>query len=197
MAKTKKTLSPQRRSHSTIDKLPVNLKAAVDAMLVDNVVPEDYHWPIAGKPTYEEICEYCKFKGYTISESAMGRYGKRMRAISRLKEAGLIAREAMSGLTDENASETQKAAVELITAHTIELLADSTDMTPNELQKTASAMKDCAAVAITADKYIRTQLEEKAKLIAASTKEKLEKVGVDRKVIQSIIDEQLGITSKK
>ena len=192
MAK-KNTLSSQRRSHSTLDKLPVSLKSAVDAMLVDNIIPDDYYQEIDGKPTYAQICEYCKFKGYTISESAMGRYGLRMRALSRLKKSGLIAREAMSGLNEENASETQKAAVELITAHAIEYLADNDGLNPNDMQKAAKAMRDCAGVAITADKYVRTQLTAKA----AKAEKKIEKMAakknIDPETLKMIKEQIYGI----
>ncbi len=57
----------------------------------------------------------------------------------------------------------------------------------------STAIRDCAGVSIKADQYRQQQLKQKATTAATNTKEKLTKAGVDRKLIQEIIDEHLGV----
>ncbi len=154
-----------RRSHSTIEKLPKDTKSDVDEMLIDGVWPEGFgpedDW--TGKPRYIDCVNYCTMKGHSISESAMGRYGKQIKAFTRMRNAGLIARDTMKGLDGENASQTQKAAAEMITAHLIDLVADSENMDALSLKNVAKCARDCAAVSIAADKYQQEQIAKKAK----------------------------------
>lgn len=190
-------MTTQRRSHSTIDKLPGSLRETLTRMLVDNEWPDDF--PIKGKdfespgtPRYEDLVIYCKSKDYMVTESAIGRFGMRMRTLARMKNAGVIVRDVMKDLTAEKASATQKAVSEIITAQVIEFASQS-DLTAKEIQNIARAVKDCTHVSISADKYIREQLGKKIEAAAKSTKEKLTKAGVNRKLIQEIMDEHLGV----
>ena len=183
----------KRRTHSSIDLLPDDLLAAIRRMLVDDLWPDDYTGDASGTPTYDSVVEYLRNRGHNISRSAVGRYGGRMKTLARMKQAGLITRDVMADLTDEKASATQKAAAEMITALAIELMADMDKPKPKDLTMVAAAMRDCTAIAINADKYIRTQIKAKAEAAARNTKAKLTDAGVDRKLIQEIIDEQLGI----
>ena len=86
----------------------------------------------------------------------------------------------------------QKAAAEIITAQIIEL-ASSEDMSAKDIKNIATAVRDCTAVSMKADTYIREQVQKKVSAAAKSTEAKLKKAGVDRKLIQEIIDEHLGV----
>lgn len=194
----------KRRTHSVIDKLPADLREAVTRMIVDNEWPDDFpkekmvgfskkEKDPQGNPRYVDCVVYCKLKGHPVSESAIGRFGARLRTIARMKQAGVITREIMSDLNNEKASQTQKAVAEMITAITIEFVSSHDNFGAKEIKDVARAMKDCTAIAINADKYIREQIEAKVKAATDSTKEKLTKAGVDRKMIQEIIDEHLGV----
>jgi hypothetical protein len=195
----------ERRVHSSIDKLPADLRDALTRMLIDNIWPAGFE-PArerdpktgidlpAGKPTYQDMCDYCAMEGYSISLSAMGRFGMQMRTLARMKNAGVIVRDVMKDLTAEKASETQKAVAEMITAQTIEFLADREEMDADEIRDVAKAIKDCTCVSINADKYIREQVKVKAEKVAANAKQSLADSGVDRKKIQAIVDEILGIS---
>ncbi|MGD0077045.1 MAG: phage protein Gp27 family protein [Sedimentisphaerales bacterium] len=183
----------QRRTHSSLDKLPASLKDELIRMLVDNEYPIEFAGDKTGKPKYEDIVAYCKQRGHIVSRSAVGRFGMTMRTISRMKQAGLITREVMKGLTDEKASATQKAVAEMVTAVGIEFISSNETFTAKEISEVAKAIKDCAAVAIASDKYTREQLTKKVAAATESTKAKLTKAGVDRKLIQEIIDEHLGV----
>lgn len=186
-------MSKDRRTHSTIDKLPAGLRETLTAMLVDNFWPDDFEGHYDGKPRYEDLVAYCRLKGFNVSESAIGRFGKRMRMLARMKQAGVITREVMADIDDEKASATQKAVAEMITATTIDFITDHDKFGAKEIKDIAKAMKDCTAIAINADKYIREQISKKVTAAADSTKKKLTKAGVDRKLIQEIIDEHLGV----
>jgi hypothetical protein len=182
-----------RRVHNSIDKLPPTLQQALTAMLVDNQWPDDFKGECKGKPRYEDLAVYCKQKGFEVSESAIGRFGIRMRMLARMKDAGVIVRDVMKDLTEEKASATQKAAAEMITAHIVQLAAEEEHLTPKQLKEVSQAVRDCMNVSIIADKYIREQLAKKIRTATESTKAKLTKAGVNRKLIQEIIDEHLGV----
>jgi hypothetical protein len=183
-----------RRVHSSLDNLPATLRDALTRMVVDNAWPPDFPGEHKGNPRYEDMVEYCIFQGWSVSKSAIGRFAMQMRTISRMKSAGLIARETMAGLTAEDAPKTQKAAAEMATALALEFMANSDEFSSKQIKEVCQAIRDCAQVSIKADQYIREQLKEKIAAAARSTKSKLTKAGVDRKLIQEIIDEHLGVT---
>jgi len=186
---------PQRRAHSSIDKLPAGLRDVLTRMIVDNEWPADFKGEQEGSPRYEDLVAYCKQKGFTVSKSAIGRFGMQMRTISRMKSAGLIARETMAGLTGEDAPKTQKAAAEMATALALEFMASSDDFTSKQLKDVCQAIRDCAQVSIKADQYIREQIKEKAekadKAIASLGKKKK----IDPEVLKQIREEVYGIIS--
>lgn len=188
----------KRRTHSSIDRLPRGLQQTIRQMLIDNIWPSDYPSLMdaieVGKPRYEDVVTYCKHKGFDVSLSAIGRFGKRMRTIARMKQAGVITREVMADISNEKASQTQKAVAEMITAVAIEFISGQEEFTAKQLRDVATAMRDCTSIAINSDRYVRDQIEVKVKAAAEGTRKKLKKAGVDRKVIQEIIDEHLGVT---
>jgi len=184
-----------RRTHSSIDKLPAGLRDILTRMLIDNEWPEDFKDHIKGRPRYEDLVAYCRLKGFTVSDSAIGRFGMQMRTISRMKSAGLLARETMAGLTDEDAPKTQKAAAEMATALTLEFMASNDDFSSKQIKEVCQAIRDCAGVSIKADQYIRGQIKEKAekadKAIATLGKKKK----IDPEVLKQIREEVYGIIS--
>ncbi len=196
-----------KRTHSSLDKLPAELREALTSMVVDNAWPADFprrkafgfkadDSELIGKPRYEDLVTYCDHKGFKVSRSAVGRFGMRMRMLAKMKNAGVVVREVMSDLNEDKASATQKAVAEMITAQTIEFIVSQDDMSSNEIKNIARAMKDCTQISIAADQYIRTQIQEKVEKACESTKAKLTRAGVDSKKIQEIIDEHLGVVKK-
>ena len=183
----------KRRSHSTIDKLPAGLRNILTAMLIDDLWPDDFIGERQGKPRYEDLASYCRQKGFVVSGSAVGRFGMQMRALSKMKNAGLIARNTMAGLTAEDAPKTQKAAAEMATALALEFMVSHDSYSAKQIKEISQAVRDCAQISIKADQYIREQLGKKLQASAKSTKAKLTKAGVNRKLIQEIIDEHLGV----
>jgi hypothetical protein len=197
-------LKQMRRVHSSIERLPRDLQDILIRMVTDAYWPGDFPFEKSfgfsnelaepkGRPRYQDLVIYCVFKGYSVSESAMGRWAKTMRMLERMKQAGVITREVMANITGEKASATQKAVAEMITATTIEFISEHDSFSAEDLRDIAKAMKDCTAIAINADKYIRDQIGKRLEASAKLTKEKLTKAGVNRKLIQEIIDEHLGV----
>jgi len=162
-------------------------------MVIDHQWPDDYLGERKGKPRYCDLVAYCVQQGRSVSESAIGRWAKGLRAFEIMKTAGLIAGNAMSGMTAEDAPKNQKAAAQLMTGITIEFMASHDDLSAKQMKDVAQTIRDCAQVAINADKYIRRAIAEKVAEAAKSTKAKLTKAGVNRKLIQEIIDEHLGV----
>jgi hypothetical protein len=66
--------------------------------------------------------------------------------------------------------------------------------TAKQIKEISQAIRDCTTVSIKADQYIREHMTKKIEAAAKSTRKKLGKAGVDRKLIQEIIDEHLGVT---
>jgi len=183
----------KRRTHSTIDNLPQGLRETLTRMIVDNEWPEDFRGVKDGTPRYWDLVAYCEQKGRKVSASAIGRFAMRMRTLGRMKNAGVITREIMADLTDEKASRTQKAVAEMITAIMIEFISDHDNFDARQIRDVAKAVKDCTAVAISSDKYVRERITKKVAKATESTKARLTEAGVDRTLIQSIIDEHLGV----
>jgi len=182
----------KRRTHSVIDRLPQDLRAALMRMVVDNAWPHDWLGPTDGKPTYDDMVLYCSTQGYVTSRSAIARWAKRMQVYERMKTAGTIAREVMEGLSDENATRTQKAAAEIITAQIIEL-ASAEDMGAKDIRNIATAVRDCTAVSMKADTYIRSRAKAKADAAVKEITKIVTKKKIDPEVLKQIREQVFGI----
>lgn len=186
-------MGKDHRVHSTIDQLPDDLRDALTRMIVDNQWPADFPKHIKGKPRYDDLVEYCKLKGRQVSRSAAARFGMRMRTLTRMKNAGLIVRDVMANLDAEKASATQKAVAEMITAQTIEFIADNENLDAKEILNIARAIKDCTQVSINADKYIREQLTKKVEEANKAITDIARKKKIDPEVLKQIREQVYGI----
>jgi len=183
----------KRRVHSSIDALPASLQGKLTAMIVDNTWPADWQGTRTGKPTYADLVLYCKLCDHTVSESSVGRWAKRMGMLARMKEAGLMVRDVMSGLDGENASVTQKAVAEMITAQTIEFITSTDDMTAKQIKDISTAIRDCTQVSINADKYSRTQQAAKAHAAEKNIEKIANKKNIDPETLRMIKEQIYGI----
>jgi len=196
----------KRRTHSSIDTLPADLKDAVNRMIVDLDWPDDFprraafgfkgdESELTGVPTYADVCIYCNLKGVTVSKSAVGRYAMRLKTLTRMKQAGVITRDIMKEANGANASDTQKAVGEMITAVGIEFVSGHESFTAEELRDVAKAMKDCAAIAISSDKYTRQLIESKAKAADKAITAVAKKKQIDPETLKMIREQIYGIIS--
>lgn len=183
-----------RRTHSTIDKLPRALQKALESMLVDNIWPDDYpkKKKPAGKPKYSDLVTYCMHKGYAISKSTIGRFGKRMRVLAKMKETGLIVRSVMDGITEENTSQTQKAVAELLTARAVELAANRS-LNSKQIKEVAQGIRDCATISIRAEQYRQDQLRQKAEAAAKNIDKIITDKNIPKHVLKKIREQIYGI----
>lgn len=187
-----------RRTHSTIDTLTADLRETITRMVVDADWPKDFPWEKSdlepeqygkGKPRYDDIVLYCHHKGQPVYRSSVGRWAKGLQAFERMRTAAGLAKQITADIKDENASATQKAAAEMITAQVIDL-ATQEDLDAKSLKHVANAVRDCAAIAIRSDQYIREQLKAKVTEASSEIKQKLDAAGV-AKIVQKQIDEVL------
>ena len=177
-------------------------------MIVDSDWPEDFDWvawgtdenreqALAGKPTYDDLVFYCRQLGREVSRSAIGRWAQQVNVFHRMKHAGLVARSALTGLADEKASQSQKAAAEMITAILINTLAgaDEDEFTPKQVKELSQAVRDCAAVAIKSDQYTRTQISQKAKEAVQEITAIAGKKKIDPETLKAIREQVYGIVT--
>ena len=152
-----------KRPHSTIDKLPADLRETITRMVTDGLFPEgfDNEKDRHGTPTYGDIVVYCQRKGFDVSHSAVGRWAKKRQVFEFLRSRAEIVRSVMTDGDDTaDFSDTQRAAADLISARILET-ACSSELTTKQTKELAAAAKDCADIRIKTDKY-RSQIEARA-----------------------------------
>ncbi len=184
-----------RRTHSSIDDLPADLRETVVRMIVDNIWPDDMKAradDYDGAPRYIDCVAYCLEKDFKVSLSAMGRFGIQMRTHAMMKTAGLIARETMAGLADEDSPKTIKAAASMMTALALQYMVNHQDLSSKQLKEVSQAIRDCANVAIKAQQHLTETVKEKAKA-ADKNISKLVKKKIDKQTLKQIREEIYGI----
>ena len=179
-----------RRTHSTIDSLPAKFKDTITRMIVDDAWPDDWAGETDGKPRYEDIVKYGKLKGHKLSKSAVGRYGMRLRSITKMKNAGLVVKDIMSDLDEDSITETQKAAAQMITAQLIDLVANADKMTSKEIKEVSQAIQSLTNSLIQSDKHLGQQIAAKA---ALAVEEVEKKTNLDKKTLKIIREQIYGI----
>lgn len=185
----------KRRTHSTVDKLPAALRDAITRMVVDGAWPDDF--PLGkkdGKPRYEDVVNYCELKDHSVSKSAIGRWAKSLLTMELLRSRAEIVRNVMSDVAAERASETQKAAAEMITARVLELVC-SEELTARQAKETAAAVRDCAGVAMKADAYIHAQQKAKAEAADKKITTLARKKKIDPETLKAIREQVYGIVN--
>lgn len=151
------------RVHSTVDRIPRELRRALVSMIVDDVWPDDCPRTRRGKLRYEDMAKYLKEQGHPIHKASIGRLARRIQTQARMKDAGRTVRDVMNNLDKENASETQKATAEMITAVIIENLVSGEEPTIEDIKSLSKAVKDCAWVSMKADEYIRQRIADRVR----------------------------------
>lgn len=183
-----------RRTHSSIDKLPAELREVITAMIVDKAWPEDFPSPpdYSGKPRYEDVVTYCQLHSQSVSRSAVGRWAKQLLGLELLRTRAVIVRGVMKDVTEEKTSETQKAAAEMITARILEVVCTD-KLTTRQAKELAAAVRDCTQVSIKADQYAREQHTRKAKEAVKAINKIATKKKMDPDTLKQIREEVYGI----
>ncbi len=152
----------KRRTHSTVDRLPPQLRESLLRMVVDAQCPPDFTLAAEGKPTYDDMVAYCVSQGYTASRSALARWAKEMLAFERIRSASGIVSSVMSGLSGENATKTQKAAADMITALALDFMTSNDDFSSKQLKEVAQCIRDAGQVVIKSEQYQSDRMKQKA-----------------------------------
>lgn len=73
----------------------------ITQMLIGGHWPDDCQGQKIGKPKYIEVAGYVQQKGYEISEHSIGRYSRRLRAFSVMKQSAELVKVAMKARGNE------------------------------------------------------------------------------------------------
>lgn len=172
-------------------------------MYIDNKWPADYQGPKNGKPRYEDMVEYCRQRGFTVHMSSIGRHCRRLKVYNKMKEASLTVRQAMKGYDGAQASVTQKAGAELLTALIIEHLTAKETFTVKEWKQLSDAISDCNQVVLAHEKYIKELARKQIKTDLQKVKGLHSRKQIDpetlktiREQVYGIADDHLGLKSR-
>jgi len=184
-----------KRTHSSIDRLPEDIRDVLTRMVTDGYWPNEVMPADAGKPTYDDMVFYCQCQGHIVSRSAVARWAKKLLAYEKMNLSREIARQIMSGKADsETATETQKAAAEMMTAQIIDVITAG-DMNAKSIAMISGAIRDCTQVALNADKYIRQQVKEKAEAADKAVTDIARKKQIDPDTLKMIREQIYGIVN--
>lgn len=189
-----------RRVHSTIDQLTPDLRETITQMVVDAAWPDDFPFEDLpegdklrnAKPRYVDMVLYCLRRGQPVSLSALGRWAKSLQTFERMRTAAGLAKQIMADVKDENASESHKAAAEIITAQIIDIAAKD-DLKPKDIAMIASAVKANAETVMRADKYNRERIADKAKQADQAIQTIAAKKKIDPETLKAIQEQIYGI----
>jgi non-canonical (house-cleaning) NTP pyrophosphatase len=141
-----------RRKHSKIDKLPDDLRAAVEQMLQSDF-------------TYAEIVDYIKEQGFEISASSVWRYAQGLSAnLQSLRMASENLRVMMEEIAKYPQLDTTEGIIRLLSHHVLEAIQHTPEekwgaLDPAELLKQAGALVRAASYKQRVDIQNKSALE--------------------------------------
>lgn len=129
-------MSKQRRSHNMIDKLPPELKEAINSAIVNE------------RLTYKEITEMINSAGHNVSAKTVERYGKkfiaRLESVTRAKEQATAILETSAGLKLDIAEASSTIALQMLMDMLIESEGKQLDKNMLAAMKTIAALERSA-----------------------------------------------------
>lgn len=176
------------RAHSKIAQLPVEVREAVDDLLVGGI-------------TYEEITAKLREMGHDVSRSAIGRYGKDFHSrLERLKLVRAQAR-AVTAQTEGEGLELEEASSQLLLQYLMEFLFEvdvkdeSGEINPAlvaSLPKLMSAVAKIQKSGVAREAF-KSDVRKKIQAAARKVKETARSAGLSPETIKQIEAEVLGI----
>lgn len=166
------------RRHSKVEtELSPEIKAQVDRLLIENA-------------TYEEIALFLKAKGFDISKSSIGRYGKEfLNAYKRLRmiedQSKTMVSTAGSGMVLE------EAASKIFSQQIIEILLDAGMETKN-LPKLAMAFSMLQSSSVSREKF-KSAIEKQIVKVSEDVQKIAKKNGLSESAAEQIRNKILGI----
>lgn len=164
---------------SRVAALPAELKAWLDRHLVEN--------DFSG---YESLSAELASRGYSISKSALHRYGSAFEErLSALKLASEQARAVVAAAPDEEGA-VNEALMRLVQEHLFKLLM--TDGDQIDLPKVAKAVAELGRASVVQKKW-QAEVRAKAEAAASQVEKIAKKGGLDAATVAEIRREILGV----
>jgi hypothetical protein len=166
------------RRHSKItDELPPEVQSMIDRFLIQG-------------STYPEIADFLKAKGYDISKSSVGRYGKDyLAAYQRLRiiedQSRTLVSEAGDGLVLE------EAGGKLMAQKIIEILL-TPDMKGVKIPELAIGLASIIKANVSREKF-KTDLKKKVEKVFEKTEKKMQSMSKEE-MLRTIKEEVYGLT---
>lgn len=166
---------------SKVANLPKAVKAWLDKALAENSFSE-----------YESLSAELSAQGFSISKSALHRYGQDFESkLSALKMASEQARAVVAAAPDEEGA-VNEALMRLVQEHLFKLLI--ADGNKFDLPKVAKAVAELGKASIAQKKW-QTEYREKAEAAASRVEKIAKKGGLNQATVDEIRREILGMAS--
>lgn len=164
---------------SKVASLPKAVKAWLDKALAENSFSE-----------YESLAAELLAQGFSISKSALHRYGQDFESkLSALKVASEQARAVVAAAPDEEGS-VNEALMRLVQEHLFKLLmADGNKL---DLPKVAKAVAELGRASVVQKKW-QSEVRAKAEAAASQVEKITKKSGLDANTVAEIRREILGV----
>lgn len=166
---------------SKVASLPKSVKIWFDKALVENNFSD-----------YEALAEELASRGFSISKSALHRYGQDFESkLSALKMASEQARAVVEAAPDEEGS-VNEALMRFVQEHLFKmLLADEGKFDPYKMAKAVAELGKASV----AQKKWQTEYREKAEAAASRVEKIAKKGGLNQATVDEIRREILGMAS--
>ena len=166
---------------SKVAGMPAEIKEWLDRALAENNFSD-----------YELLAEELKARGYTISKSALHRYGQAFETrLSALKMASEQARAVVAAAPDEEGA-VNEALMRLVQEHLFKLLmAEEGEF---DLPKVARAVAELGRATVTQKKW-QAEVRARAEAAAAAVEKIAKKGGLSAESVDQLRSEILGIAT--
>lgn len=166
---------------SKVASLPKSVKTWFDKALVENNFSD-----------YEALAEELASRGFSISKSALHRYGQDFESkLSALKMASEQARAVVAAAPDEEGA-VNEALMRLVQEHLFKLLM--TDGDKMDLPKVAKAVAELGKASVVQKKW-QAEFREKAEAAASRIEKIAKKGGLNQATVDEIRREILGMAA--
>lgn len=166
---------------SKVASLPKSVKNWFDKALVENNFSD-----------YEALAEELANRGFSISKSALHRYGQDFESkLSALKMASEQARAVVAAAPDEEGA-VNEALMRLVQEHLFKLLM--TDGDKMDLPKVAKAVAELGKASVVQKKW-QAEFREKAEAAASRIEKIAKKGGLNQATVDEIRREILGMAA--
>ena len=166
---------------SKVAGLPKTVKTWLDKALAENNFSD-----------YEALASELSAQGFSISKSALHRYGQDFESkLSALKMASEQARAVVAAAPDEEGA-VNEALMRLVQEHLFKLLM--ADDKPFDLAKVAKAVAELGKASIAQKKW-QTEYREKAEVAASRVEKIARKGGLNQATVEEIRREILGVVA--